>query len=125
MLGWMISVYRQIEGGKIPATPGSALGPEMAVWQTGMDGLDWLDALAESGSALCLGGNGYPLRYTALAGHAIAIIRRGPPEANDVWVAGEHDTLATNWYGTTHLDEALLAQCRQDEWLMFEAWDES
>lgn len=125
MLGWIISVYRQSGGSDAPAMPGSALGPEMAVWQTGMAGLEWLDALVESGEGLRLGGDGYPVRYTALAGCVIPVIENGPPEANAVWVAGAHDTLAPDWYGKTHLDPALIAQCREDEWLMLEAWDES
>jgi hypothetical protein len=61
MLGWHISVYRQKVGGL--STP---KGQRLAVWQTGLGGLDWLDELVKAGKAINLGENGgYPCRYTA------------------------------------------------------------
>lgn len=125
MLGWMISLYRQVDGGSLPATEQSALGPEIAVWQTGMDGLDWLDELVASGAAIHLGGFGYPIRYSLRGKDATPVILNGPPEANETWVIGAHDALDPKWYGKTHFDAAALAECGAEEWLMIEAWDEA
>ena len=60
MLGWHISVFRQADDGSSPAKAGSEEGVRLAVWQTGLEGLQWLDALVEAGHAIDLGGNGYP-----------------------------------------------------------------
>ena len=35
----------------------------MARWETGVNGLDWLNEVAKTGGAENLGGNGYPLHY--------------------------------------------------------------
>jgi hypothetical protein len=60
MLGWHVSVYRQKDGGSSPATFPTPEGTRLAVWQTGIGGLDWLDELVKAGKAIDLGGNGYP-----------------------------------------------------------------
>jgi len=68
MLGWHISVYRQKSGGASPATALTPKGARLAVWQTGLDGLDWFEELVKAGKAINLGDNGgYPCRYTATA----------------------------------------------------------
>ena len=91
-LGWHISVYRQQNDGSSPASFGAGQGPRLAVWQTGLDGLRWLDDLVKQKNAIDLGGNGYPIEYTAMAGHIIPRIRDDPPEAKAVWSfdAGRH-----------------------------------
>jgi hypothetical protein len=64
MLGCCIGVYRQKD---ISVSPGKSDPPEgarLAVWQTGLGGLDWLNELVKAGKAIDLGGNGYPNRYT-------------------------------------------------------------
>jgi len=48
MLGWHVSVYRQQDGGKSPATWESAEGACLAVWQTDWDGLKWFDDLVKA-----------------------------------------------------------------------------
>ena len=60
VLGWMIMVYRQLNGGDAPATTDSERADLVAQWQGGLNALDWLRALVSSGSAIDLGGNGYP-----------------------------------------------------------------
>lgn len=96
----------------------------MAVWQTfGL--LKWIDEIVEQGKAIHLGGDGYPLRYTAPANHIIPEIINGPPEANPVWTANPGDILSPAYEGKTVIDQAAIAACRPDEWLIIEAWDES
>ena len=125
MLGWHISVYRQTDGGASPAAPESAHGIRLAVWQTGVGGLKWLDELVTAGKTMDLGGNGYPCRCTATAEHLIPCFVDGPPEAHRIWACGPHDILGDKWEGKTVIDRVAIADCRPDEWLLVEAWDES
>jgi hypothetical protein len=125
MLGWHISVFRQANGGSTPATTSSEEGPRLAVWQTGWEGLQWLDELAAAGNAVDLGGNGYPNYYTAQAKHIISRVVAGPPLAKRVWGVDAHDIIMPEWAGKTVIDRAVADDCRPDEWLIVIAWDES
>lgn len=125
MLGWNFSVFRQRDGGAHQAAFDTKEGPRLANWQTGLDGLDWLDALVKEGNAVFLGGNGYPLLYTVQAGVILPRIRIGPPEANPEWTIPEGSILLPGYLGRTTLDEQLIAACSPEEWLIVEVWDES
>ena len=107
-LGWHIRVCRQSDGGVSPATADSPEGTLLARWEAGLNGLDWLDELVKEGKAIDLGGNGYPCRYTAAAEYLFPRIVDMPPGAKVVWSSA-----------------LLVAQCRLDEWLIVEAWDQS
>lgn len=124
MLGWNISVYR-LEQGAVRATTKSPTGVRLAVWQTGLDGLDWIDELVKQGKAMNLGGNGYPCRFTATAEHLIPHFVNGVPEAHSTWSFEASDILLKEWEGKTAVDQTALAACRPDEWLLLVAWDES
>jgi hypothetical protein len=63
-LGWHISVYRQQTDGSARATFGGPRSTRLAVWQTGLGGLDWFNELVKAQKAIDLGGNGYPMGYT-------------------------------------------------------------
>ena len=125
MTGWHICVFRQQEGGATPATAESTEGTRLAVWQTGLGGLGWLDELVKSGNAINLGGNGYPCRYTATAEYLVPRIIEKPPEARHTWVYDPGDVLGEEWEGKTVIDRAAAEECRSNEWLLVEAWDES
>ena len=103
----------------------SEQGARIAVWQTGHEGLAWLDELVEKGQAIDLGGNGYPFYYTARADFLIPKVMGGPPGANKVWVCGPDDILTDKWEGRTVIDHDAAEACRTDEWLLVKAWDES
>ena len=124
MLGWMISYYRQEVPSSSPATFKTAQGTELAVWQAGVGGIGWLDSLVKRGDAVLLGGDGYPLRYTAKVLDLLPVLRDIPFE-NKVWVAGPQDILLSGWKGRTTIDQAKFSQCQPDEWLIVEVWDES
>jgi len=125
MLGWHISIFRQPDGGAAPATMESAKGARLAVWQTGLDGLRWLEQLVQPGNAIALGGNGYPVRYTAMAEFLLPQISDQPPQARETLAHEPGDILTDKWEGKTVVDQAALSQCAREEWLLVEAWDES
>lgn len=125
MLGWHVSVYRQADGGHAPATSGSGRGDRLAVWQAGRGGLDWIRDRAAHHQAVALGGDGYPLRYTGRACWVIPVITAGPPHAHARWHRGPDDVVSGAWDGRTVIDAGVIAACRDDEWLLIEAWDES
>jgi hypothetical protein len=127
MLGWHVSVYRLLDGGSSAATFDSAQGARVAVWQTGLGGLDWLIELAKQGKAVDLGGNGYPNRFTAQAEILAPHLLNETFPANDTWVIGEGSYIADPkaWVGKTQIDQEGVQQCRADEWLLVEVWDES
>lgn len=124
MLGWNIAVYRLKNKNIIPSAS-TELGKRLAVWQTGLDGLDWLDELVKENKALDLGGNGYPNRYVAQAQNIIPAIKDKPPLAKDVWSSDEGDILLDEWAGKTVLDNNEMADCKPEAWLLIEAFDES
>lgn len=125
MLGWHISVYRQERGGTAPAERDTKAGPRLAVWQGDLDSLKWLDELVHIGVGLNLGGNGYPMQYTAKAEHLIPQIIGGPPRAHERWVCSADDVITDKWEGRTIIDAAVIASCQPSEWLLIAAWDES
>ncbi len=125
MLGWNISVYRQDGDGSSPATAESVAGVRLAVWQTGLEGLNWIEELVKAGKVISLGGDGNPCRYTATAENLISQIIDEPPMAKGVWACGENDIITEQWEGQTEINRTIAAACQPDEWLLIEAWDES
>jgi hypothetical protein len=116
VLGWNISVYRLRDG--------SAAGDRLAVWQSGSDGLRWLDQLVESGAAIATSTGGYPSVFFARARDVLARLG-SPPEARETWIAGPDDMRLEKWAGRTVTDPGVIAVCAPDEWLLIKAWDES
>src|SRR5262245_25404008 len=56
-LGWHVSVYRQTANRSVPATADAKAGLRIAVWQTGLWGLQWIEDLVQSGrghSVVCV-----------------------------------------------------------------------
>ncbi|MEO8563733.1 MAG: hypothetical protein ABI601_16765 [bacterium] len=95
------------------------------MWQTGLAGLRWLDELVNEQKAIALGGNGYPLEYTAMATHVIPRLRGGPPKAIAKWTFDAGDNITEKWLGKTTMDSTAMDACRPNEWLIVQAWDES
>jgi hypothetical protein len=124
-LGWHISVYRQQTDGSAPAASGESGGTRLAVWQTGLGGLDWLDELVKAQQAIQLSWNGYPMEYTAMAIHIVPRLRDDPPEAKPYWTFDKGDIITDEWLGQTTKDLEMMNACRPDEWLVIRAWDES
>lgn len=124
-LGFHITVYRQQNAATAPASFEDPQGAALAVWQTGPGGLGWLDQLVSQGQAICLGGSGYPVQYTAKAQYIIPNLRDGPPQAKLVWSSDPGDVLLSNCHGKTVKFPAVMDACLPEEWLIIDAWDES
>jgi hypothetical protein len=144
MLGWNIGVYTMVARNTSDATTpqvqpsmrdrtlaqgGSlrdrfAQGDRIAVWQSGIAGLRWIDELVKSGTAIAESTNGYPSVFYAKAVDVVPLLN-APPDARQVWASGPDDILTEKWAGRTVVDHEAAAACAPDEWLLIEAWDES
>jgi hypothetical protein len=125
MLGYHISIYK-LQSGAQPAPSAKAPRTDrLAVWQTGIGGLDWIDDLVKKGAAVSLGAFGYPTTYTAKIQDVRPRILDGPPDANEVWGYDPGDILTDKWCGKTTIDRGALDACSPNEWILVEAWDES
>jgi len=125
MLGWLISFYRKKDNQQSSATKDSAIGKQIATWQTGLNGIEWIDKLVTESKAIAIGGDGYPFLYTSTTRHIISIIVDGPPSANKVWNYDEHSLITEGWKGRTIIDYEEIKHLQADEWLIIEVFDES
>ncbi len=124
MLGWLVCVYRQ-SNPTLPAPNTAPTGEQLAVWQTHLYGLDWLDNLVQQGKVRQVAVNGgYPIRYTGLARDLLPFIAN-PPNARERWLFDEGDILLPTWKGQTEINKAEIDRCSPEEWLLIEKWDES
>ncbi len=120
MLGWDISIWRQIDP---PSTAARERRGFIAGWETTLEGIKWLNALVAEGKAVDLGGDGYPLTYKAPASVIAAQLAAGPPKHPGPVTIGEDYVLPSEWTGKLEFDESELAKCLPDEVLLIEAWD--
>jgi hypothetical protein len=109
VLGWTVSIYRQVDTPRAPATWESRQGEMLARWDGEIGALDWLRQLEASEEAICLGGDGYPVRYSVVAEAARTALVDGLPQVRR--------------YCTPFVDSDALDGCDPEEWLVVEAWD--
>lgn len=123
MLGWMIIIHAQIPG-VIPTEDPNTHGRELARWDTGIYGLDWVTELEKEGKATAFYGCGYPDIYVANAADILAKISARPPAPKGPVVLSEDGEALPNdkVVGDTR-DEDAIAQCPPDEYLTIVAWD--
>src|ERR1700733_9119596 len=101
-LGWNINVHRQQTDGSAPAAFGAPQGTQLAIWQTGLGGRDWLDELVKLQKAIYLGGKrlsgrihsdghapGSATPRWSAASEACVDIRQG--RYNHVWMGRQND----------------------------------
>jgi hypothetical protein len=125
MLGYNISIYKLQNGAEAPRSSNPPTTARLAVWQTGLGGMNWIYGLAKKGLAVHLGGGGYPFRYSARTEHVRPKVLEGPPLAKPVWGYNPGDILMDKWCGKTTIDRGALDACSPNEWNLVEAWDES
>jgi hypothetical protein len=121
-MAWYIIVHRQKNGGLEPAAFGTEEGTRVAVWDAAILGLNWVDDLVREGTAIRLGGNGYPFRYTAMAEHIIPNVPEGLPPRPPT---SGHQANNPNYPQSHFFDRDLAKQCDFNEWLLVEVWDTS
>jgi hypothetical protein len=109
MLGWHITIYKQKKGGVTAASFSEPTDAKLAVWQSDLGGLNWLDELVKAGRVIRLGGNGYPYEYTTQIQYVRDTVLQGPPHDKKHRVIDTED----------------LKQCPPDEWVLIQVWDES
>jgi hypothetical protein len=119
MLGWDVSVRREVEESAPNATDGLLL----ASWQTGPFGLQWLDELVKDGKAIDLGGNGYPDRYRVVANVLLPILTTGLQSSDSPPVVGDDYALPRGWSSRVKLNRQRISECADTEHLLVEAWD--
>ena len=66
-----------------------------------------------------------PIYFTATAEYLILQFIDMPPGARTNWLREAGDFVTDKWEGKTVVDGTAIAQCRLEEWLLVEAWDES
>lgn len=143
MLGWHVSVYRLGDEGRlsgiadVPALLESLTsneerhalrdslvkGEKMAVWQTGVFGLDWLSALEAEQRAIELPGDGYPDTFLLLARDLTPHILSGERKPHRVWHSRAADAMQPKWDGRKVVSVPAVGVCSPGEWLIVEAWD--
>ena len=78
----------------------------LAVWETGLGGLEFIDPLIEAGTAISVSAGGYPNVYLALAGALSETVPTNPR------LGSRQPDLAAD-----------LMECGPSEWLLVIAWD--
>ena len=121
MLGFDVMIWREHEANNKPYPSKWCV----ARWETGVRGLDWLEALVPAGDVKDLGGNGYPIYYRIRAGTLARMLEQGLPSNNSPGVIGDDYVLPRGYNGKLEWDAAKLQACAEDEWLVVEAWDMS
>jgi hypothetical protein len=131
MLGWSITISRIAEGGQRPAQANSEPGEQLATWQAGINGINWINLLLKKedpsllgGYAFSLGGNSALYRCTAIAKVLFPLIFPGGPNYSKN--QREMDTFARSYgRGMLVLNEKAIDQCAESEWLLIEISDAS
>ena len=115
MLGWDIFVTSiNTTGKKIT----------IASWSTGIGGCQWLEDLVKQGQAKCLGGNGYPNRYTLPFSVLLDKIIPSPPSGNAPLVIGD-DYVSDSSHSNFELHDDVILEIDSNTVVEVEAWDQS
>lgn len=144
MLGWHISAYRFADQDLrqarcdlnsltklLAAQPGSpdVGNPEdnlrLAVWQTPLDGVDWLEALAAADEAAATSRNGYPNTYVIRFRHLQTQLTQGLLNPRRPWRSEPGDSFLPAYLGHDTAFEKVLEATDPREWIVVRAWDES
>jgi hypothetical protein len=96
----------------------------IAVWQTGLSGLERIEQLVET-HGVTLGRGGHPNMYLLRAGDLVGQIEEGPPHESPRWSSGEGDVVLHVWEQKATIDETAMRSCDPSEWLLLEVWDEN
>ncbi len=119
MLGWLIIISKQVP---LPAEmPERAY--ELARWETGLGGIDWIKRLVKEGKASQTLFGGYPLRFSAAARDVLPLIESGPPPYEGLLRMRDDGPTREGWNGPATIDQAKIRECSPDQQLTIDAWD--
>ena len=125
MIGWWIVVSTHSPEERDRADQEARRAAILAQWETGADGIRWIEHLTEAGKAAKLAGGGYPNRYTARAGDVLPLIANGLPKHDGPTVIGEDYVLPGSWTGNVIIHPDRIAACPADKLLTIDVWDQS
>jgi hypothetical protein len=132
MIGWWIVVSTHSPEERDRADQEARRAAILAQWETGADGIRWIEQLTDAGKAAKLAGGGYPNRYTARAGDVLPLIDGGgiQPPKDGVWIfgidEGEEYAQPPGWMGKVEVHaESRVVACLADQVLTIDAWDQS
>ena len=131
MIGWWIVVSTQSPEERDRADQEARRAAILAQWETGADGIRWIEHLTEAGKAAKLAGGGYPNRYTARAGDVLPLIEGGGIKSSKdgIWIfgidEGEEYAQPPGWMGKVEVRADRVAVCPADQVLTIDAWDQS
>ena len=124
MIGWWIVISAQTPEEK--DTPGNDnKAAVLAMWETSVGGIDWINKLAKDGKATQLSNGGYPNRYTAKAGEVLPILARGIPDHDDMMIFGEDYVMPAGWKGNITMHQDRISACAPGQVLTLDVWDQS
>ena len=114
MLGWEIFVERERDG------------VTLAAWTVGIDGLNWIHHLESQGLAVAVQQNGYPSKYIVKAQDVLPLLRLGAvPPHDSPEVLGDDYVLPPKFSAKYLLNESELDNCRPEDKIVIDAWDQS
>lgn len=131
MIGWWIVVSTQTPEERDKADQDARRTTILAQWETGAEGIRWIERLTDEGKATKLSGFGYPNRYTAKAADVFPLIEGGgiQPPKDGMWIfgidEGEEYAQPPGWMGKLELHADRVAACPVEHVLTIEAWDQS
>jgi hypothetical protein len=131
MIGWWIVISTQSPEERDRADQETRRAAILAQWETGADGIRWLELLTEKGKAERLSGGGYPNRYTATAADVLPLIEGGgiQPPKDGMWIfgmdEGEEYAQPPGWMGKLEVHADRVAACPVKQVLTIDAWDQS
>lgn len=115
MLGWDIFVTGVDTKGKKVT---------IASWNASLFGCLWLDDLVKQGVAKCLGGNGYPNRYTLPLSVLLEKIIPVPPDGDTPLVIGD-DYVRESRISSFKFHDNVILDFKSNTTVEVEAWDQS
>ncbi|GEM49459.1 hypothetical protein [Deinococcus cellulosilyticus] len=131
MIGWWIVVSMQTPEERDLTDLEGRKRAILAQWETGVEGVRWLDDLTDAGKATRLSGGGYPNRYLALAGDVLPLLQGETTSLprEGVWVfgidEGEEYALPPGWRGKVEMNADLIRTCPASHLLTIDCWDQS
>lgn len=120
-LGWEVLICLKSDVDRAGTTRNV---PNLARWETGMGGLQWIESLAEAGRATyqpCADSR----RYVVSAGVIAEVLRNGVPRHVGPRVIGDNYVMPGGWTGNERIDIARIQALESDEALLVETWDQS